>query len=86
MVSPVKMVLLVLRAPPETAAFLVLVGLKEPPETPDAQESPASQEPEVSLVVPEISVLKAKLEPLVLLVRTVAPAHPALREPVDSQE
>lgn len=85
-VSQVRMVLLVLRVPLVTVVFLVLLGLKVLLETPDAQESLASPEPEVSLVVPEMLVLKAKLDPLVPLVRTVAPAHPALREPADSQE
>lgn len=85
-VSQVRTVLLVLRVPPVTVVFLVLVGPKVSEEIQDAQESPASPEPEVSPVVPEMLVLKAKLEPQVLPVRTVAPAHPALWEPVDSPE
>lgn len=85
-VSPVRMVLLVLRVPPVTVVFLVLLGLKVLLEILDAQESLDCPEPEVLLVVPEMLGLKAKLDPLVLLVRTVAPAHPVLREPADSQE
>ncbi|CAN9515348.1 unnamed protein product [Ophioblennius macclurei] len=84
-VSPVRMVLLVPRVPLATVVFPVLLGLKVLLETPVAQESPAFLEPEVLLVVLEILVLKAKLDPLVLLVRTVVPALLVLRELVDSQ-
>jgi len=85
-VSLVRMVSLVPREPPVTEVFLVLLGLRVLAVTQDAQESLASPEPEVLLVVPEMLVPKAKLDPVVLLVRTVALDPPVPRELVDSQE
>jgi len=85
-VSPVRTVLLVLREPLATVVFLVLPGPRVLPETPDAQESPDSPEPEVLLVVPEMLVPKEKLDPVVLPARTVAPDPQGLWELVDSLE
>ncbi|KAK2851665.1 hypothetical protein Q5P01_007941 [Channa striata] len=70
-VSLVRMVLLVLRVPLVTVVFLVLVVLKVLLETLDAQESLVSPEPEASLVVLEMLVLKAKLAPLDCLEKMV---------------
>jgi len=85
-VSQARMVLLALREPLVTVVSLVLLGLRVLVETPDGQESLASPEPEVLLVGPEMLVPKAKLDPVVLLVRTVALDPQGLRELVDSQE
>lgn len=53
-------------------------------ETPAAQESLVSPEPEVSPVAPETLVLKAKLVHLAPLARTAAPDLPVPREPAAS--
>lgn len=83
-VSQVKMVLLVLRAPLETVVFLVLAGLRVALATPVVQESLVFLEPEVLLVAPETLDLREKLDLAVHLVRMVALAHLDQWEPVDS--
>lgn len=85
-VSQVKMVWLVLRALLVTVVFLELVDPKVPLEIPAAQESLAFLEPEVSLDVLEMLVLKAKLGLLELLEKMVAPVLLVLRELAGSQE
>lgn len=85
-VSQVRMVLLVPRAPLVTVVFPEWVGLRVALEILAAQESLACLEPEVSQVALEMLVLKAKLVHLVLLVRMVAPGLLVLWELVASLE
>lgn len=85
-VSQVRMVWLELRALPVIVVFLELVDRKEPLEIPAAQESPAFPEPEVSLDVLEMLVLRGKLDLLELQEKMAAPGLLVLRELADSQE
>jgi len=79
-VSQVRMVLLVLRELLVTGVFQALLAPREVPETPAALGSLACLEPEVSLAVPEMLVLRANLAQPAPLVRMVVPAPLVPRE------
>lgn len=85
-VSQDRTVWLVPRGPLVSAVRLVLEAPKELAVTPVAPESPVFPVPGVSLVALAMLVLKAKLDPPELPVRTVAPDLQDPRGAVDSLE